>query len=682
MNRYFIASGATANWNDISSWSETSGGAVGASIPTSVDNAIFDANSLSAPCNLTINAEANCLDLDFSGLDNLLTVTNSAYNLNVYGNLTLTSNTFLATAFSGTGYLQLRATTSVNITSNGCTRGWNKIYFDGVGGTWTIQDDMNTVAFIYMINGTLIGDNKTITTGTIRVEYNIDSIFTLNIPNSVLNINGYIYAVGYLNVTALNSVININGGSICQFFRTTGTLNIVNLINVGNCGVQVNCLELTYTGNSVLLFRNSKINKLKINGTNSTIYRCLITSESLSGAILECDSLEFSNVDFRDIVGAGTANWDLSAITGGSGDCGGNSGITFTPAENVYHYRAAAGGSNWSTENLWFKGTGGTGGASRVPLPQDTAIFDANTFPAGSNSVYLNVPRIGSVNMSGVDKAFTFILGNAFECYGSFILSPNVTNSGGSTVTFRGRGNHSINTFGKLFYGGLVVETIGGVYTLQSNFANSLNPFYINSGTFDANDYSLDLSGLFRSKQTGSVVYLGNAEHIFRFSSNDHQFYGTVYFEGSTLTFSPTGSSICQIMFNQINLSVNKINKIKLTGDNTSYFSINRIYANELIVDAGRIVKIGDTIEVAKLTSNGTPPNKITLQSNVPGTQITINYTGLDTPFIPNVVLKDINFTVPVYALNGTNLGNNTNVKYVWSVAKKTMGFPIRLVKD
>ena len=183
-NRYFIASGATANWNDVNSWSETSGGAVGATVPTSSDNAIFDANSLSAPCNLTINAVANCLDLDFSGLDNLLTLTNSAYNLNVYGNLTLTSNTYLATSFTGTGYLQLRATTSVNITSNGCTRGWNRIYFNGVGGTWTNQDSFHSLSNLYLANGTWNTNNQIITIYHFKLD---NGTKTLTLGSSTFN---------------------------------------------------------------------------------------------------------------------------------------------------------------------------------------------------------------------------------------------------------------------------------------------------------------------------------------------------------------------------------------------------------------------------------------------------------------------------------------------------------------
>jgi len=55
--RYYIGSGS--DWNTDSNWSTTSGGAGGASFPTSADDAIFDSNSGSC----TLDANAACLSL-------------------------------------------------------------------------------------------------------------------------------------------------------------------------------------------------------------------------------------------------------------------------------------------------------------------------------------------------------------------------------------------------------------------------------------------------------------------------------------------------------------------------------------------------------------------------------------------------------------------------------------------
>ncbi|WP_070138063.1 T9SS type A sorting domain-containing protein [Crocinitomix algicola] len=59
-DRYWIAS-TSANWNDVSNWSSTSGGAGGASVPTTGDFVFFDANGL-GDCNLDI-------DVAFDGIN-------------------------------------------------------------------------------------------------------------------------------------------------------------------------------------------------------------------------------------------------------------------------------------------------------------------------------------------------------------------------------------------------------------------------------------------------------------------------------------------------------------------------------------------------------------------------------------------------------------------------------------
>ena len=64
-DRYAIG----ATWNSTGSWSTSSGGGGGASIPTSSDAVIFDANSIS----MSIDVNANCLSLNSTGYTATLT---------------------------------------------------------------------------------------------------------------------------------------------------------------------------------------------------------------------------------------------------------------------------------------------------------------------------------------------------------------------------------------------------------------------------------------------------------------------------------------------------------------------------------------------------------------------------------------------------------------------------------
>lgn len=62
-NRFWV--GGTGNWDAATTthWSATSGGAGGASVPTSSDNVTFDSASNASGYTVTLTATANCLDL-------------------------------------------------------------------------------------------------------------------------------------------------------------------------------------------------------------------------------------------------------------------------------------------------------------------------------------------------------------------------------------------------------------------------------------------------------------------------------------------------------------------------------------------------------------------------------------------------------------------------------------------
>jgi len=65
-DRYWV--GGSGSWNSTTKWSTTSGGASGASVPTSSDNAIFDANSGASHYTVTVTDNATCADLTFTPL--------------------------------------------------------------------------------------------------------------------------------------------------------------------------------------------------------------------------------------------------------------------------------------------------------------------------------------------------------------------------------------------------------------------------------------------------------------------------------------------------------------------------------------------------------------------------------------------------------------------------------------
>ena len=138
INYYWI--GDSGNWSDVNHWSFSSGGSSATTTPTSTDNVFFDVNSFSANGQVvTLDIVANCLDLDFTGIDQTMTLSSSVNSINIYGSLTLAVN--LTWTFTGTAYGYMKATDSRNITSNGIVINAPKVYLDGVGGIWNNQDD-------------------------------------------------------------------------------------------------------------------------------------------------------------------------------------------------------------------------------------------------------------------------------------------------------------------------------------------------------------------------------------------------------------------------------------------------------------------------------------------------------------------------------------------------------------
>ena len=185
-NRYWI--GGAGNWNDAAHWSATSGGTGGASVPTNADNVTFDANSGTGT--VTVNAVANMLDLTFTNIG-AITLNNAAFNFNVYGSLTLHAN--LTVNFTSTGYLYMKATDSRTITSNGKIANWNRFYMSGIGGTWTLNDDLITTGYVqlFSVNGTFNTNGYTVEFYEYRLE---NGNKTINAGSSLLkSSSGFIW---------------------------------------------------------------------------------------------------------------------------------------------------------------------------------------------------------------------------------------------------------------------------------------------------------------------------------------------------------------------------------------------------------------------------------------------------------------------------------------------------------
>ncbi len=154
-DRYWVGV-TTAAWNVITSWSATSGGLPGASVPTTTDNAIFDSATT-----YTVTCTGNLSLINFTVSAGTVTFTSTG-TLTVSGNFSLSAGTI----WSATGLITFTGTAARTITTNGTTIGAS-VTFAGVGGVFQLQDalTLDSARTLTIQNGRLDLNNKSATVG-------------------------------------------------------------------------------------------------------------------------------------------------------------------------------------------------------------------------------------------------------------------------------------------------------------------------------------------------------------------------------------------------------------------------------------------------------------------------------------------------------------------------------------
>jgi len=422
-------SGSPTGWNSSALWSLSSGGSGGAGIPGSADTAIFDANS--GYCTLDVAMNITTLTLN-TGFANTLSF--GSYGSTVSGTVTHAQGT-------------------LNTSSQTCS--W---------GTYTNNSSTAT---------------RTITMGSSAISL---SVTWSNSTSTGLTITANTAVITFTGAspTVQTGTISMNGAS--WIINSTGAITISNQTTVANLTVAPSSSSSTqFQLNTSITVSTA----LTFTGLTAP-YLFLVQSTALGTArTITCNGTVTINnrVDFQDIAGAGTASWNLSASL--VGNRLGNSGITFPTATNLYWYATAS--ANYSVAGNWYLATGGTGGAGRVPLPQDTAYCDANS---GGHTLTLDTGAIGSVNQTGftgttVNGTGTCYYFGNWACGGTYTSTSNV-------LVYYGRGSNTWTTNGASFQFALTINGIGGTVTLQDNFNQTLQTLSFSAGTFNANNFNVN----------------------------------------------------------------------------------------------------------------------------------------------------------------------------------------------
>ena len=225
-NVYWHADGG--NWSDHAThwFNATDGGGGGhGAAPGIDDNAIFDANSFdNAAQTVTVDAAANCLDMDWTGATNTPTlsipVAVEANRLSIYGNVTFIN----AMIVTGRSYIALQFAGTTTLTTNGVTIACG-LYLTGT--SLTLVDALVATGKDFGIDkGTLNTNGQTLTCRTFSTALALAIVLTFG--TSTINCTAFSNLGTNMTVTANTSTINVSGTGVFAGGGIT-TYNIVNL---------------------------------------------------------------------------------------------------------------------------------------------------------------------------------------------------------------------------------------------------------------------------------------------------------------------------------------------------------------------------------------------------------------------------------------------------------------------
>ncbi|NNJ55477.1 MAG: hypothetical protein HKP14_05075, partial [Bacteroidia bacterium] len=242
--------GGTGNWTDPTHWATSSGG-VGQSVdgcyPREGDNVYFDVNSFSAASQtVTLDANAYCKDMDWTGATNTPTFASSGRTLYIYGSLNAISamnwNHNYVTEFMGTG--------THTIDMDGVVTDMD-IRFRHTG-TYSLSDSLRNNDYIKFYSGTFNSNNHRIRC-YIMASYNSIEMH-LNFGTSEVelynssSINSNSYAMAFFNSNG-NTTYDLDqtdflltGGNNYVQFRIDQAVDIAH-VTIDPKNATINCAD-------------------------------------------------------------------------------------------------------------------------------------------------------------------------------------------------------------------------------------------------------------------------------------------------------------------------------------------------------------------------------------------------------------------------------------------------------
>lgn len=406
--RYSVASG---NWNSTSTWSATSGGTAGASVPAGGDN-VFLENGRT----VTVTANASCASITFTGTGNDATlIINSSVTLTVSGDVTLNN---------------------VANSSKSCT----------VSGT-----------------GTLFCDNLIVGSNASPSSNNTTYIHTFNSSIANLNISGNLAINSYIGTRTSrrgNGVFNLASGTI----SVAGSVTTSNENDVNNSTFSLESDPQTGTlilsGTTPFNLSGTGTNTISLAGTSTlvsysgtsaqTVYATTYTNLTLSGSGVK--TLTGSTVNgILSIEGAATTTGSIPAYGAGS----------------AIRYKGSSSQSTGIELPSTFSGSGGIviDNPSGVTLSASLTITNTLTLTSGAFNTGANTLTLNGPSITGTPENLTTTSSSGLVFGGT---SPGVSIPS-SVTNLR---NLTINNSNGITVNSDITLSSAGILTLTSGLLN------------------------------------------------------------------------------------------------------------------------------------------------------------------------------------------------------------------
>lgn len=673
--RYWV--GGSGTWSSTTKWSATSGGASGASVPTSADDVIFDANSASATFTVTISATANCASFTVTGT-NLCNVTSSSLQiLNCYGNLICAAGFFQASQFNEFRLHNSNSAVPLLIDLGASRPTGNVFKFFGTNGLFRFISGLYTSGTLYLGSGgsgnsmTIDFNGQSITGGSCVIDGSGTDNVTVTLGTSTLVLQSWSVTNPNLVLNAAASTISVNG--INTTFAGNGLTYGVVRLNVAYGTITVtgnNTFGQLYfvsgtTGNSAIYEfpDNQTINQLRFDSSNEQ-NALTIRGTQFNRTTFTVNTLysTFGFVNFENIAIAGS----LGTLTGTNlgGSSGSNTNISgFAASRTLYWVTNSSTDANFNS--TWGTSPTNTGVFVR-PRPQDTLTFTDNYPAAGGNVNFVNwyTRTIPTINASARTTTINLSFPTSQINLGGSLTLSSAVNLASSVTTVLVNSDSAVSFSLQDTWGASTIR-VGDYYPTTLNLARNFSQtstIILTSGAFNTNNYAYlatdlrdDGSTYPRSVNLGSSLVTLSSATPFVFASSN------LTFNAGTSTIRLTRSSAKTFAGGgrtYYNLDQGGSGSLTITGSNT-FNDITHSYtaASSIFFESG------STTTLSNLSAAGTASYQVTLSNTTGTTRATLSKSS-GTVTLNYVTYSDLNATGgatwQAFPSNGViNGGNN-----------------------